>query len=84
MTEVQKRAARKRYHREAEAICPTCDGKGRILTRNARARARKGGNASYLKSLQPGSLTMSERGRKGGRPRAPTRADLVATGKIRR
>jgi hypothetical protein len=84
MTEVQTRAARKRYHREAEAICPTCDGKGRILTRNTRTRARAGGNASYLKSLQPGSLTMSERGKRGGAPRCPTRADLVAMGKERR
>jgi hypothetical protein len=84
VTEAQKRAARKRYHREAEAICPTCDGKGRILTRNVRTRARAGGNASYINSLRPGSLTMSERGRKGGRPRAPTRASLVAMGKIRR
>lgn len=84
MTESQKNSAKKRFHREAEAVCPTCDGKGRILTRNARTRARKGGNASYLKSLQPGSLTMSERGKKGGRPRCPTRADLAAIGKIRR
>jgi RecJ-like exonuclease len=84
VTEAQKRAARKRYHREAEALCPTCDGKGRILTRNTCTRARAGGNASYLKSLQPGSLTMSERGKKGGRPRSPTRADLAPMGKERR
>jgi len=63
-----------------EAICPTCSGKGRILSESVRTRARQAGNASYLKSLQPGQLSMAERGRRGGRPRALTLADLESGG----
>ena len=76
MTEAQKIAQKRRYRLENEAICPTCDGSGRILTHSARTRARKGGNAAYLKSLEPGEMTMSERGQRGGRPRALTLEDL--------
>ncbi len=50
-----------------ETICPHCGG--RMLTEKARADARKGGNASYLKSLEPGQLSMSERGKRGGNPK---------------
>lgn len=72
MTLAQKIAAKRRYKREAEVICPLCDGKGRILSRSAQARSRKGGNASYMKSLEAGQLTMSDRGHMGGAPRLPT------------
>ena len=76
MTEAQRIASKRRYQRENEAICPTCGGKGRILTHSARARSRKGGNESYRRSLEPGALSMSERGQRGGRPRALTLEDL--------
>ena len=72
MTEVQSKAAQRRYQREAEAICPLCDGKGRILSESVKTRARQGGHASYRKSLEPGNPTMSERGKRGGAPRMPT------------
>ena len=56
--------------------CPECRGTGRLRTETAHARSKKGGAMSYLNSLQPGQLSMSERGRLGGRPRALTLADL--------
>ena len=75
-TSAKRAAARQRYHREAETICPICDGKGRILSASVRTRARQGGNASYLKSLQPGGMSMKERGKRGGGPRALTIDDI--------
>ena len=78
MTEIQKRAAKKAYRRQAETICPLCDGKGRILSESIRTRARQAGNASYLKSLEPGQISMSERGKRGGRPKEPTLAELLS------
>ena len=74
MTEMQSKAAQQRYRRESEVCCPMCDGSGRIVSRTVKARAVKGGNASYLKSLQPGQMSMSER---GGRPRLPTLQELL-------
>ena len=72
MTEAQSKAAQRRFRREAEAICPLCDGKGRILSESVKTRARQGGHASYLKSLEPGQQSMSDRGKRGGRPPALT------------
>ena len=63
---------RRRYRREAEVICGHCHGTGRVTTDTATARSRRGGNTSYLRSLEPGGLSMSERGRLGGRPREAT------------
>ena len=76
MTEAQSKAAQQRYKRESEVCCPMCDGSGRILSRTVKTRALKGGNSSYLKSLQPGQMSMSERGKRGGRPRLPTLQEL--------
>ena len=59
-------------------ICILCDGSGRTGAQDRHSRAVKAGNASYVKSLEPGQLSMRERGRKGGRPRRLTLADLVA------
>ena len=61
---------------KSELRCPLCDGKGRILSATRQATSRKGGNASYMKSLEPGELSMKERGRRGGRPRALRLEDL--------
>ena len=72
MTEAQSTAAKERYRRESDVICPMCDGKGRILSQSVKGRAVKAGNASYRKSLEPGQMSMSERGKLGGRPRAIT------------
>lgn len=61
-------------------VCPTCQGAGTILGKTVRDRARKGGFASYRRSLEPGQLSMSQRGEKGGAPRLPTLADLGGRG----
>ena len=70
MTEAQKQAAKLRN----ETICPTCDGKGRILSESARTRSRQGGNAGYRASLKPGARAMGDRGQ--GTTRMPTIEDL--------
>ena len=72
MSDSQRKGARGRYLREAGALCAHCHGTGRVMTDTSTARSRKGGTASYLGSLQPGGLSMSERGRLGGRPREAT------------
>jgi hypothetical protein len=71
-------SAKRRWHRESEERCPHCAGSGRVMTTNAQTRARAGGNAAYLNSLKTGALTMVERGKLGGRPKAPTLEDLDA------
>ncbi len=76
MTRRQSEAARRRHQREAKVLCPVCTGSGLILGRTIATRARKGGNTSYLKSLQVGQLSMSERGKRGGAPRMPTIEDI--------
>ena len=76
MSNAQSKAARQRFQREALQFCPTCDGTGIVKSEVFKARARKGGVNSYLKSLQAGHLSMTERGRMGGRPKEPTLADL--------
>ena len=40
-----------------------------MLTDKVKAAARKEGIASSLKSLEPGQLSMSERGKRGGNPK---------------
>ena len=77
MVDSRHNTGRLRYRREADgALCPHCHGTGRIMTDTSTARSRRGGNASYLGSLQPGGLSMSERGRLGGRPKEPTLAAM--------
>ena len=60
MTEAQSEAAKRRHQRQAEVCCPMCDGSGRSLSRSVKARAKKGGNAAYLKSLQPGQMLQAQ------------------------
>jgi len=71
-------SARRRWHRESEERCPHCAGSGRMMTTNAQTRARAGGNAAYLNSLKVGALSMVERGKLGGRPKALTLEELDA------
>lgn len=47
--------------------CPLCNGSGRLGSLSRKDAACKGGNTSYLRSKEPGQLTMRERGRMGGR-----------------
>ncbi len=58
------------YKRKEVEKCPHCKGTGRVNMHTVQARAKANGNATFLKSLKPGALTMSERGKMGGRPRA--------------
>jgi len=56
-----------------EVICPYCGGSGSrpgFRPGSRLAAVRKGGNIAYLKSKEPGQMSMSERGKRGGRPRA--------------
>ena len=77
MSDARSRAARRRFQREALECCPTCDGSGVIVRETVKARARKGGVNSFLRSLQPGQLSMVERGRMGGRPKESTIGELA-------
>ena len=77
MSEMQSRAAAQRFKREGLDICPTCNGSGLVVAPSVIARARKGGVASSQRSLHPEQLSMSERGKKGGRPKDPTLASLL-------
>jgi len=61
-----------------EVVCPICGGSGRVTSASRQAAARKGGNISFLRSTRPGAMSMRQRGRRGGRPRALTLADVEA------
>ena len=78
MTEAQRKAARARYQRHSLEICQCCGGSGLVVSEAVRARAKIGGNQSFVKSLRRGELSMSERGKLGGRPKGPTLVDLDA------
>lgn len=69
MTKSQSKQAKSRFERESTGLCAECHGTGRVLTQSAIAKAKRGGNASCLKSLIPGNLFMSDRGKLGGRPK---------------
>ena len=77
MARAQSEAAKARYRRESLEQCPTCVGTGVVVSEDVKAKARKGGVNSFLSSLQPGQLSMGERGAKGGRPKEPSLKDLV-------
>ena len=76
MPERLRKAAGDRFRREGQTLCPACHGTGRVSTQSVSARARLGGNSSFLRSLEPGALSMTERGRRGGRPAEPKLRDL--------
>ena len=59
-------------------MCPACGGTGRVHTESIRDRARKGGNAAYLQSLLPNHISMSQRGKLGGRPKNPNLSQIIA------
>lgn len=76
MSDAQHTAAKQRFAKESQAQCPACGGSGRVVAESVSARARRGGNASYMSSLKLGRLSMSERGQKGGRPKEPTLQEM--------
>lgn len=78
MTETQSERAKARFERDSTELCAVCQGTGRVLSKSAVAKAKRGGNASYQVSLMKGQLSMSERGKLGGRPRELALADLDA------
>ena len=73
MSEPQRQIARRRFDRESQKLCPAYNGSGRVTAESVGARARSGGNASYVTSLQPGQQSMMER----GRPREASLADIM-------
>ena len=77
MSDAQSAAARSRFQRDAVEICAACAGTGLAVSESESSRAKAGGNHSFVKSLQPGEMSMSERGRLGGRPKGPVLADLI-------
>ena len=77
--QVNRKRSKDQVGPELETLCSTCHGTGRIPSSSANSRARRGGSASYLRSLGPGALSMSARGRRGGRPKEKTLAELVET-----
>lgn len=74
MTKKQSDAAKRHF----DVICWACGGTGRIINPDMKAKVRAAGNSTYLKSLEAGQMSMSERGRKGGRPKRPKLSELEA------
>ena len=68
MTVEQSKGVRGRFERDNAELCAVCHGTGRVIKQSAVAKAKRGGNANYLASLGSGSLSMSDRGKLGGRP----------------
>ena len=66
----QREGGRRSWGRRGTEVCPLCGGTGLVTSNSWRAKGRKGGIKSFLVSLQPGQLSMRERGKRGGRPRA--------------
>ena len=79
LSQVNRKQSQEQVGPELETLCSTCQGTGRIPSSSVNSRAKHGGNASYLRSLGPGALSMSARGRRGGRPKEKTLAQLVET-----
>ena len=71
-----KKAGKASFERHGRGICPTCKGSGKVTSQDWESRSRKGGNKSYLNSLDPRAMSMAERGKRGGSPRSLTLADL--------
>ena len=69
-TKPQRQAGRHSWGKHGAEACPLCEGTGLTTSNSWGERARKGGVRSFLTSLQPGQLSMCERGKHGGRPRA--------------
>lgn len=63
--------AREAFRHEGLEMCARCGGSGRTVSADRRARSRKGGNASFLRSRRQGAMDMTARGSLGGRPRLP-------------
>ena len=76
MSNSRREAARRRYLREADVLCDACHGTGRVQSTSSTARSKRAGNASYLRSLEKNQLSMTQRGRLGGRPRGITLEEI--------
>jgi len=67
------------YHswgRHGAEVCSLCGGTGIVTSNLWREKARRGGVKSFLISLQTGRMSMRDRGKHGGRPRALRIEDL--------
>ena len=78
MTDAQSTAAKRRHQRDIHHRCPLCVGSGSLAVPSVHTRAVSGGNGSHRVSLNIGQQSMTERGRKGGRPLELTLAELDA------
>jgi len=72
----QREGGHHSWGRHGAEVCPLCKGAGLVTSDAWREKGRKGGVKSFLVSLQPGQLSMCERGKHGGRPRALRIEDL--------
>lgn len=64
----QREGGQQSWAKHGRDTCPLCGGV--IASDSWREKARRGGVKSFLISLQPGRLSMRDRGKYGGRPRA--------------
>lgn len=72
----QRQGGHHSWGRHGAEVCPLCKGTGLIMSNAWREKGRKGGVRSFLVSLEHGQLSMSQRGKHGGRPRALRIEDL--------
>ncbi len=66
---------RKKSRQNVE-LCQHCDGTGRTSPQTFPEQQVKAGNASYIASLKKGAMSMSERGKRGGRPRRTLKSEV--------
>jgi hypothetical protein len=72
----QREGGRRSWGKHGAETCPLCSGTGLVTSGAWREKGRKGGVKSFLVSLEPRQLSMRERGKHGGRPRALRIEDL--------
>jgi len=69
-SDIRRRGGMRCWAKHGVAECPLCKGTGLVASEGWKRKGRKGGLRSYLVSLEPGHLSMVQRGRYGGRPGA--------------
>jgi len=73
---LQSKGGHHSWTKHGAEICPLCGGTGVLASSVWREKGHKGGVRRFLVSLQLGQLSMSERGKRGGRPKALTIEDI--------
>ena len=59
------------WQKHGRVRCDHCRGTGYVVSPEWHDMAQNGGQRSYENSLQPGAMSMAERGRRGGTPPLP-------------